>query len=187
MARCDSQIYRTNNPGSELDPGLDIDARRQCRRLRLPRATNDRERGRAGGEHDRGSTGEHPWPRPAPPGAPGLLQRFWQTGNHILGCCQLLRQSLLGAVQIVGEPTLVVTPAQAGGSGLCGVNTKADQSAGHVHRADRRAGQAAAQPLPRGQRGVVLCAHLLPFRRTAWGYLQPATRVRAPDVRWRGP
>ena len=70
---------------------------------------------------------------------------------------------------VAGQPALLITPTQARGAGLSGVDAEADQAAGYVDRPGRRIGQTAAQPLPRSQPDVVLSAHFSPFRKTAPG------------------
>ena len=83
--------------------------------------------------------------------------------EHLLRGRQLLGEGLLGGLQIPGQPALLVTATQTRRAGLRRVSAQPDDAAGNVHRPDRRVGQAAGQPLPRAQPGVVLSAHFSPF------------------------
>ena len=100
---------------------------------------------------------------------------------------EFLQQGLLGVMQIPGQAALAVTATQARRTGLRGVNAETHHAAGHVHRADRRVSQAAVQPLPRGQPGVVSGSHFSPFpacRKTVIGILSDCHRraARGPDA-----
>jgi hypothetical protein len=122
--------------------GLHVDARRQRRRLPLRRAADDRERHRATGKDHHGQSRDQQGALAAPLRSAGLLKRMRQPGDDLLRGGQLLRQRLLGGLQIARQPALVVTATQSRRAGLRRVSAQPDNAAGDVYRPDRRIGQA---------------------------------------------